>query len=54
MSKSYKKKSDLPRSPRDFNKEDRRTVRDKLKHGEYEDLPEHYNRRLHKKDVKFD
>lgn len=53
MSKSYSKKSDLPRNPKDFNKEDRRLVRDLLKHGEYEDLPEHSkNRRLHQKDTR--
>jgi hypothetical protein len=52
VSKSYNKKSDLPRNPRDFNKEDRRIVRDKLKHGDYEDLPEFKNRRLHNKDVR--
>lgn len=52
MSKSYSKKSDLPRSEKDYNKEDRRLVRDLLKHGEYEDLPEFKNRRLHQKDAR--
>lgn len=52
MSKSYHKKSDLPRNPKNLNKEDRRVVRELLKHGEYEDLPELRNRRLHNKDTK--
>lgn len=52
MSKSYSKKCDTPRNPKDWNKEDRRLVRDRLRHGEYEDLPEFKNRRLHQKDLR--
>lgn len=50
LSKSYSKKTDTPRSDKDLNKEDRRIVRDLLRHGEYEDLPKFKNRRLHQKD----
>lgn len=54
MSKSYHKKSDLPRNTRDLNKDERRLVRDRLKNGEYDDLnvSEFRNRRLHSKDTR--